>query len=406
MPLAGISVSDLLAVTLALVAAGAVMGVSGTGLMLLTRGASPGQIAGVLVPMATVSLVALLVLWALYRNVDRGGSASLAAQSRSPGEWVLRPGANGHARADESSRIRNAIASASAAGGGRVMLRGGTFTIRRTIELESDVLVEIAAGAILRWTGAPRGTLFASDPDAPLQRAGVEGRRARIEANQGLERVFDLHSPQFTTLAGLEIVGGTPSMTVVRIRADARRRTGYEETRNAVFNEVRDLLVSGPCAVALELWGRGPDGVVTLNHVEDVSASDVRRTGARLVQWVDSNVFSGAMRFSLGGSGATGVVFNDSPDPSADVGVYNNEFAALAVDTFGGRFTGRRGVVLNKSKATRILAFQQDPQAEGGSLVDRYGDSYSIVQTGAAGRSDVTVHQKGVQESTAMAGGR
>lgn len=393
----------MLAAALALVATGGVAVVAIAALTLLRRQASAGQIAGALTPMAVVTLSGFLVLWGLYDNVDREPAASLIGHSRD--QWVLLPVADGEATADDSINIRRAISKASAAGGGTVVLRGGAFSVRQTIELESDVLVELAAGAILRWTGPPEGTLFASDPKVPLQRAGVHGRRSRIEGNGRLKYVFDLHSPQFTTLEGLEIVGGTEGTTVLRIGADAERTSGYEGTRNAVFNEVRHILINGPCAVALELSGRGPDGVVTLNHVEDVAATDVRRTGARLVQWVDSNVFSGAVRFALGGNGAAGVVFNDSPDPSADAGVYNNEFAALAVDTFGQGFTGRQGVVLNKSKATRILAFHQDPTAEAGSLVDRYADSYTIVQTGSQGRNDVTVHRKGIRGDAAMNNG-
>jgi hypothetical protein len=94
---------------------------------------------------------------------------------------------------------------------------------------------------------------------------------------------------------------------------------------------------------------------------------------------------------------AIGAIFNDSSTPGGGVGVYANQFEHLAVDTFD-TYSGRVGVLFNTSSRNQMMAFHQDPAAEGGSIVDNSGRSTShrILQVGGiSGNPSALIEKKG-----------
>lgn len=289
-------------------------------------------------------------------------------------------GAAGDGAADDAAGMQAAID----AGGGIVAVPPGVYAIATTLVLKNDVVVELAPGARLLWTGAAGGAMVTSPISDPLLRSGLTG--GVLDANALADVVIDLHSPQFGRFGGWEARGGRATTTALRIRTDATNASGYLAKRNAMFNAIGPLLVNGACATVLDLAGAA-DGLapVTLNHIHDIEAGDVRGAGIRIVEAVDNNLFGGFIRVSITANNAVGLIVNDSATPTADVRVYSNQFLFLAVDAFANGSTGRKGVVLNKSKLTTIRNCHINPEPEGGAFGLANADSYDIQRTGRAG---------------------
>lgn len=293
-------------------------------------------------------------------------------------------GAAGNGITDDQPAMQAAID----AGGGVVSVPPGTYAIAATVVLKNDVVVELATGARLLWTGAAGGTMVTSPISDPLVRSGLTG--GVLDANNLADVVVDLHSPQFSRFGDWEARGGRATTTALRIRTDATNASGYLAKRNAMFNTIGPLLVNGACATALDLAGAA-DGLapVTLNHIHDIEAGDVRGKGIRIVEGVDNNLFSGFIRLSITANNAVGLIVNDSATPASDVRVYSNQVLFLAVDAFANGSTGRKGVILNKSKLTTIRNCHINPEPEGGAFDLANADSYDIQRTGRAGTTRI-----------------
>jgi hypothetical protein len=279
------------------------------------------------------------------------------------------------------------------AGGGEVVVgrsANGTWLVRETVVLRPDTHLCFGAGVRLAWVGPAGAPFFASDGVDPLMRTSVIGHRARID--QGTAGVlFNLRSPQFCEFGGFQVDGGSPTSTTFRIRADTERASGFNGTRNAVKNVVRDVYQYGMCGTFLSLEGRGPDGVVTHNSFRDLWGNRVYKRFVSVVQWADTNTFGGNMVGRLTHSGAVGVVLNDSADPDREMGVYNISMDHVAIDAFAGKdqaglpYTGRVGMQINNAKQISVGAFYQQPAAEGGDLVvSDLAHSFRVLMTSGA----------------------
>jgi hypothetical protein len=302
-------------------------------------------------------------------------------------------GAKGDGIADDSSAIQAALNS-----GGRIALSGATFAVANSVTLPQDAVLEILPGAIVKWTGAAGGSMFTTTTANPTRRTGVIGEGTIDPGNAGV--VFDLHSPQESVFGVGEILAGTATLIVCKIAADVTASTGgIENSYNAVYNTIS--LQCSTCADVLDLSGASVSKVVTLNKFPKIMCGDVRVKGIRHVQWADSNEF-GFVRLNLTANNAIGVVVNDSATPTANVGVYDNVYKLLAVDTFSGP-TGRQGVVLNWSQQTRIASYYNDPAAEGGAIVNNNSQNHWIGSNTAGGNMEEVAY--GTAFKSASGGG-
>lgn len=293
-------------------------------------------------------------------------------------------GAVGNGSTDDSAAIQAAIDAAAAAGGGFVYVPSAAsgYAIASTLTLKSKVVLVLSPGATILWSGASGGTMFNTSSTNPTQRCGIVSNGGVIHGGgaSGASTILDLHSVQLSVFSGLVFQFCRDNCHVVKLTADATNASGYESSRNCVFNRFSRLAVDSNCHTAFELAGQvSPAGVVALNTFEDLEARSILNYGIRVVQWADNNVWQGCIRLELSANNAIGVILNDSGTPTSDVGVYGNVFHALAVDTFAGP-TGRKAVVLNKSKQTAIHYFYNTPAAEGGVIVDNNSDSHGIRQ--------------------------
>lgn len=288
---------------------------------------------------------------------------------------------------DASTAIQDAIDSLATNGGtstgGTVLIPPGPFAISSTVVLRSNVLVHLSPGTEIRWIGALDGTMFTTDTAAPTLRTGVIGDRgSKIRPMTKAALVFDLHSVQFSQFGNFEVTNGLATTTVFQLLTDATSTTGgYKGKKNTAFNTFLPIVVSGNVGTVIEINGESSSAPVTLNTFGSMDAPDVKVAGIRIVQWADNNEFLGQTRFSLTQSDAVGIIFNDSATPASEVGIYSNTFTSVAIDTFAGSFTGRKGLVFNHSKRTTIYNFHQNPEAEGGSIVNNYAKSYYVVDT-------------------------
>jgi hypothetical protein len=161
------------------------------------------------------------------------------------------------------------------------------------------------------------------------------------------------------TAATLGASGGTvyPASTTVRLGVIQGTASGGEVDATTNSSGV-------VTSVALHA-GLGGTGYVTANGVATRNTPVVTLTGG-------------------GGTGAVVVAYLGGP--TVDVGVYEDIFDHLAVDTFAGA-TGRVAYKANKCKSCGFIAFHQDPAAEGGVGILNGADSFINQQWGVAGSS-------------------
>lgn len=291
----------------------------------------------------------------------------------------------GDGSTDDRAAIQAAIDSASATSAGAFVYLPGTangYAIADTLVLKSKALLVLGPSASIVWTGSSGGTMFRTSTSDPTQNCGVTGNGAVINGggSSGAATIFDLHSPQLSVFQGLTFQSCRDSAKVFKIYADATNASGYESSRNAVFNQFSRLTVDSNCHTFFELSGDdSPAGFVTLNSFSNLEGKSILGFGIRVVQWSDNNFWDGYVRLELSGNNAVGLILNDAAVPSADEGVYQNIFRVLAVDTFAGP-TGRKAIVLNKCKQTHIDAFYNTPAAEGAVIEDNNSDSHEINQ--------------------------
>lgn len=293
---------------------------------------------------------------------------------------------------DGATDDSNVISNALAAGVSPLIPPGKICVVAQTIQGANDAEVLIHANGQLKWAGANHGTLYTGGVNNPLINAGISGFDGMGKINPGVgggrvDFIFDLHSPQDCRFRDLDILTGNAVSAGMRITADSVYATGWEATRNAVFNDIGHIRAT-TIGKGLVLDGGALGGVVTLNHFDELEFQGVQLIGVEIVKNVDNNFFIGYHRYELTASNAIGLLVN-SGNPAVESNVYSNQWDDLAVDTFVGANAGRQGVVLNHSRFTIIRYLHQDPPAEGGPIVDNYALSYDIwADTAAPGKKN------------------
>lgn len=276
---------------------------------------------------------------------------------------------------DDSGALQAAINAASAAGGGVVTFASGVTAIANTVTLASNVWLAPTSTTTIRWVGVAGGTMFTTSSVNVTVNTAVAGNGAFIDPGVGAGTiVFNLHSPQFSLFSGFQLVPGSTTTTLFRIRADCTNANGLEGSRNAGGNTFANIHCPGTIGTVFDLAGQAaPAGVVTLNRFKNIQASGVSVIAVNNGIYTDSNFFDGIQRYSLTANNAVGL--NVAADPTA----YGVFFTHLAVDTFTGALTGRIGIQLGAGcSRIQINRYENNPTAEGGTLVDHGASLYWI----------------------------
>ncbi|HEV2429761.1 MAG TPA: hypothetical protein VGV64_07985 [Thermoplasmata archaeon] len=143
---------------------------------------------------------------------------------------------------------------------------------------------------------------------------------------------------------------------------------------NAALNRFRfqfdNILqnTDGSGAVGLSLQGSS-SAVVTDNTFEEIFATNVYGIGVQIVEWADSNYFENVLVSLVPNShnpptnNPIGVILNNVPPYTTNVGVYDNRFAKLSVDAFGfpSGFTGVTGILFNYTYQNVVSQFYTSP---------------------------------------------
>lgn len=274
--------------------------------------------------------------------------------------------ARGDGSTDDTAAIQGAI-TAAALTGGYVAFPPGTYMVSSLTLVSYVKLVNLGGATIRKITGGAT-TMFASATTGVLYEAGLIG--LDIDATDALT-VLDLNSPYDCALRDLRIAGTATTSVVLDIGVNTAGDTNPDGNRNAVFNDFQNLLQDGTCGTFIKLEGVGvgavPIAVVTLNTFSQLNARDCRVRGIDFAQWCDSNHFNGITRLQINAVNAVGVEHNTAA-PTANRGVYANNFDSLAIDTFG-VYAGRVAVKMNLTKNNKIGMMENDPIAEGGDFV-------------------------------------
>lgn len=176
-------------------------------------------------------------------------------------------------------------------------------------------------------------------------------------------------------LDNVHIVGGNNATVGLRLAAG---QSGSGNEYNCYDNTFHRVHLEGH-GVALQLDGVGTAPTVTTNNsFYSLRLKNVLQ-GIKLASWCDSNDFFNT-RIQLRDSNSIGVIFNDTIDPSQDVGVYNDNFFGLAIDAFGEGLQDCVGIWLNKMKQCNVYGYFHSPEVWPGELIKNvYADSFFAV---------------------------
>lgn len=232
----------------------------------------------------------------------------------------------------------------------------------------SGVRLVADGNACLQWAGGP-GTMIGSAAEGVLLDAGIIG--LDIDARDA-GTVIAWRSAMRCVLRDVTVESDAPAAVVLDMDCNATGAQNPWGNRNSAYNRVDNLLQTGRCGSLIRMAGLadgngGPKAVTTLNSFTGVHAAGVCGTGIDFASWCDSNQFDGVCELNLIADGAVGVEYN-SAAPAQNVGVYANNFAHLAVDSFG-VMQGRVGLRLNRCHSIRIGHYANGPAAEGGQYV-------------------------------------
>lgn len=263
--------------------------------------------------------------------------------------------------------IQDAIDAAYAAGGGLVIISADA-NVSSTIYLKSEVIARVLPGVTLTWTGGS-GYMWETPDNDVTERAGIEAYGATFNVDSAADGVLRVHSTWQCSFAGFRTISNNASSVVIDLRADSTGGTNPAAGRHVAYCVFSDISIQGICGTAVRLRGEGSTNsrYVTLNVFNNIGAEHCRVRGVDFAQWCDSNNFFHT-RWNMAASSSVGIEFNTA-DPTNDVGVYNNKFFGVEVDTFAGAFTGRVAVKINRAKDVIIPHLFNVPVAEGGAVV-------------------------------------
>ena len=259
--------------------------------------------------------------------------------------------------ADDSTAINNAIAGVV---GGRVIFPEGKITcaIANSILLRNNVMLALHSGVTIQWIGASNGIMFTNyNISSPLLASGLLSSYATIDPNGMTQYIFSLHSPQGCKFGNFHILGGNSSATIIyNIIADA----GTGQAANALFN-IFDYfsMLTGQVYGIIQISGMGPlngppTTLATLNTFQGFFVNHASAFGISEVQWADSNTYY-SCTLNLGSNGI-GVILNNSPYPTGNVGIYDIYFAFIEIDPDFGA-TNTTGFLINYSYGCIIESF-------------------------------------------------
>jgi hypothetical protein len=210
------------------------------------------------------------------------------------------------AATSDTTAINTAIVAASNNGGGVIRFQPGkVHAIHDPLTLTSYVRLEMLPGVRLKWTGGANGIMITSSQAAPLQRAGVVGYPAVLDANSLAGYCLDLVAPSFCEFGGLQFINPqlppTNPTTVLRVQTNAQApatdntSTLLDISLNAICNHFHDLVVI-PVPRAQPV----PQTFVHLEGYTNAAITDntfsrlfgyAAKYGIRLVSRADNNYF-------------------------------------------------------------------------------------------------------------------
>lgn len=296
-------------------------------------------------------------------------------------------GAKGDGTTDDASAINAAITALNAAGGGTIIFTAGTYLHNTAITLKSNVYLSLY-GATLQWGGGAASQVTCATTGV-LSKAGIFG--GTLNGVTSATTILELLSPYHCTFQDITFTGTHSTNIALFIGVNTSGGTNNDGNRNAAFNTFNNLLQDGQCGTALQLRGNssGPT-VVTLNTFTNFNDRNSTVRGIDFHSWCDNNHFAGMTRVSLGANNGVGVEWNTGT-PGSNVGVYQNNFDTLAVDTFSGP-TGRIAFKLNYCKQIKVAQAYNYPVAEGG-VFSISGNAFSY-DFGYADSGDVYLSRK------------
>lgn len=309
-------------------------------------------------------------------------------------------GAVGNGVADDTAAIQAAINAVQTAGGGVVFFPAATYKVTSTITLQSTVFLS-GYGATISWAGGASSVISTTTSGVTLT-AGMEG--LTVNGSTTATTILALYSTYHCFFRDLTLTSNSTTNICIDLRVSTTGATNADGNRNNVFNQFDNILQEGTCGTALRMKGDSTaPTVVTLNtFVNFNSRGGAAVRGIDFADWCDSNYFAGITRLNLPSTaaGAVGVEWNTT-SPTANTGVYANNFDHLAVDTFGAG-TGRVGIKMNLTKFNKIGFYFNEPVAEGGDIViSSFCYGYDILH--AIGGTNLTAWK--VQGTSYAAGG-
>lgn len=214
-----------------------------------------------------------------------GGNPTITGHVRDAGGQVYNPKAYGAAAdgtSDDSAAINSAITDANAAGGGTVLLAGGTFAVASSISLKSNVTVRCeAAGGIKQLAGATPAVHFSALSNAGLENCKINGNGqtanavlvdgASSEITIAGNEILDFGGPLPSSNNGILVSGTAADMSKIRITGNK-----VHDGNNAIFLQasgghtikditIRDNQMYANANGALTLWGTATDDGVFRN---------------------------------------------------------------------------------------------------------------------------------------------
>lgn len=236
------------------------------------------------------------------------------------------------------------------------------------------------------------GPVFTNETSHTLLRSDLRGFRVDKAGLEGT--LLDTHSMQESTVSFRRMIGGAQTCVNLKLLADGTEVPADGDAKvNSVFNDIY-LTDNGTCGRHIVLQGTkeakyaggsGSPAVVTLNDFHGTDARNVYVGGIDCVEWCDNNLFHGRTSIATKGQEAFAMKQNSSATPAAEVGVYANKFDYLSSEQYG-TATKRKGIVLNFSHSTEVLAFFGDPTGPEGEQVENlHSQSHYIVQVGLSG---------------------
>lgn len=286
---------------------------------------------------------------------------------------------------NDATAINDAITAVNTAGGGRLICTPGkTIKHNSVLTLMSGVILDITCSTLLWGGGASPQIAMATT--SFTENAGVIG--GTINGGTTATKLLEISSAYRCMFRDLKLVSTSTTNTALDLLVNTSGTANADGNLNTVFSVFENILQDGTCGTFIRLKGYSAGGaaatsVVTLNTFNNLNSRGCYVYGIDFHSWCDSNYFCGVSRISLSpvtAASSIGVIYN-SGAPTANVGVYANNFDHLAVDTFGTPASDARvGLKMNYTKDNKIGYYFQDPVAAGGDLViTSYCQSYDIL---------------------------